>query len=92
MPEISPGLRARAYNVVAEQTERAQEVLEGKRAWTNQQVRLYGMLLNKVLPDLKHTFQEVHANKPEGMSREDLERIVAEAHAAERQAQQEDDD
>ena len=47
-----------------------------------QQVRVFTALLNKVVPDLSHTFTQ-HADAPvrdpRELSREELERIVAEA-------------
>jgi len=71
-------LRTRLYNIVTEQTERALEVMEGKRSWNQQQVNLYRTMLNKCVPDLKHTLNEVRHNDATKLTREELEKIIAE--------------
>ncbi|GAA4652519.1 hypothetical protein GCM10023116_48030 [Kistimonas scapharcae] len=71
-------LRTRLYNIVTEQTERALEVMEGKRSWNQQQVNLYRALLNKCVPDLKHTLNEVRHNDATKLTREELEKIIHE--------------
>lgn len=59
------------------------EVLEGKQKWSNQQVRLFGILLNKVMPDLHHSFVEgeidLTTKKATQLTREQLEQIAARA-------------
>jgi len=43
---------------VRKQIPAVREVLEGNTQWNNSQVRLFGMMLNKVMPDLHHSFNE----------------------------------
>lgn len=72
-------MRSQVFATVATQTQKVVGVLNGTEQWNPQQVRLYGMLLNKVLPDLHHSYSEVaqqdgDVNK---LSRKELEDIIA---------------
>ena len=71
-------MRSQVFATVATQTQKVVGVLNGTEKWNPQQVRLYGMLLNKVLPDLHHSYSEValqdgDVNK---LSRKELEAII----------------
>ncbi|WP_139117682.1 hypothetical protein [Endozoicomonas atrinae] len=74
-------IRTDLHNIVVSETERARLFLEGKSEWNSNQVRLYGMLLNKVMPDLSQKFTEVQIEhrKVDELSRAELEAIIAEA-------------
>jgi hypothetical protein len=72
-------MRSQVFATVATQTQKVVGVLNGTEQWNPQQVRLYGMLLNKVLPDLHHSYSEValqdgDVNK---LSRKELEDIIS---------------
>ena len=51
-------VRRSVLDVVRKQIPAVREVLEGNTQWNNSQVRLFGMMLNKVMPDLHHSFNE----------------------------------
>jgi hypothetical protein len=51
-------VRRSVLDVVRKQIPAVREVLEGDKQWNNSQVRLFGMMLNKVMPDLHHSFNE----------------------------------
>lgn len=80
-PEDVARIRTDLHNIVVSETERARLFLEGKSEWNSNQVRLYGMLLNKVMPDLSQKFTEVSIEhrKVDELSRDELEAIIAEA-------------
>lgn len=59
----------------------------GKTAWSPTQARVFGMLLNKVLPDLHMThLQSAKQDDIKNLTREELEQIVAEARVIEAEA------
>ena len=58
-PNDIANMRSQVFATVATQTNKIVGVLNGTEQWNPQQVRLYGMLLNKVLPDLHHSYSEV---------------------------------
>jgi hypothetical protein len=76
-------IRRQAYDIVRRTMPEVRDVLRGSRPWTNQQVRLFGMLLNKVMPDLHHSFNEhKHEHRQiHEMSVQELEAIVANSKA-----------
>lgn len=78
-PRDIANLRTRAFNVVSRHIASADQVLRGQKAWSNQQVRVFGILVNKVLPDLHHTLTEINDRTKDlrSLSREELERIAA---------------
>ena len=51
-------MRRSVLDVVRKNIPQVREVLDGSRKWDNQQVRLFGMMLNKVMPDLHHSFNQ----------------------------------
>lgn len=51
-------VRRSVLDVVRKQIPAVRLVLEGDKQWNNSQVRLFGMMLNKVMPDLHHSFNE----------------------------------
>jgi len=51
-------VRRSVLDVVRKNIPDVREVLEGKKKWDNQQVRLFTVMLNKVMPDLHHSFNE----------------------------------
>jgi len=62
LPAVTPQqvdrVRRSVLDVVRKNIPAVREVLEGNRKWDNQQVRLFGMMLNKVMPDLHHSFNQ----------------------------------
>jgi hypothetical protein len=72
-------MRSQVFATVATQTNKVVGVLNGTEQWNPQQVRLYGMLLNKVLPDLHHSYSEVALQDSDvnKLSRKELEDIIA---------------
>ena len=72
-------MRSQVFATVATQTAKVVGVLNGTEQWNPQQVRLYGMLLNKVLPDLHHSYSEVAIQDSDvnKLSRKELEAIIA---------------
>jgi hypothetical protein len=72
-------MRSQVFATVATQTAKVAGVLNGTEKWNAQQVRLYGMLLNKVLPDLHHSYSEVAVQDSDvnKLSRNELEAIIA---------------
>lgn len=65
---------------------RVKSVLAGDLRWTNQQVKLFQIMLNKVMPDLKQSHNEhVHRKEMHELSRDELEAIVAEAAKADKE-------
>jgi O-succinylbenzoate synthase len=51
-------VRRSVLDIVRKNIPNIRLVLDGEKNWTNQQVRLFGMMLNKVMPDLHHSFNE----------------------------------
>lgn len=49
------GLREGVFEVVAANVVRAQQVLEGRHAWSGTQAKLFLHMLDKVMPSLNHT-------------------------------------
>lgn len=72
-------MRSQVFATVATQTAKVVGVLNGTEQWNPQQVRLYGMLLNKVLPDLHHSYSEVAIQDSDvnKLTRRELEAIIA---------------
>lgn len=75
-------IRRSCYRTVMSRLDTVRDVLDGSVVWSAQQTRLFTALLNKVLPDLKYTQSTVeHKSNPDQLTREELERMVAEARA-----------
>ena len=72
-------MRSQVFATVQSQTQKVVGVLNGTETWNPQQVRLYGMMLNKVLPDLHHSYSEVAVQDSDvnKLSRKELEDIIA---------------
>lgn len=89
LPAVTPlevdRVRRSVLDVVRKQMPDVREVLAGTKNWNNQQVRLFGMMLNKVMPDLHHSFNEhtVENKEAHELSIEELQRIAAQAEAVE---------
>jgi hypothetical protein len=89
LPAVTPmevdRVRRSVLDIVRKNIPNVREVLEGKKSWSNQQVRLFGMVLNKVMPDLHHSFNEhsVELKEAHELSIEELEAIALRANAAE---------
>lgn len=68
LPPVSPleidRVRRSVLDVVRKNIPKVRSVLNGDSNWTNQQVRLFSTMLNKVMPDLHHSFnQHSHEHK-----------------------------
>jgi len=75
-------VRRTVLDVVRKQMPSVREVLDGSRQWNNQQVRLFGMMLNKVMPDLHHSFNEhaIENKAAHELSFNELQAITAQAN------------
>ena len=75
-------VRRTVLDVVRKQMPSVREVLDGSRQWNNQQVRLFGMMLNKVMPDLHHSFNEhaIENKAAHELSFNELQAIAAQAN------------
>mgnify|MGYP000288931365 FL=1 len=62
LPPVTPmqvdRIRRSVLDVVRHNIPEVREVLSGAKKWDNQQVRLFTVMLNKVMPDLHHSFNE----------------------------------
>ena len=62
LPPVTPmevdRVRRSVLDVVRKNIPKVRRVLDGSISWNNQQVRVFGLMLNKVMPDLHHSFNE----------------------------------
>lgn len=90
LPAVTPievdRVRRSVLDVVRNNIPKVRGVLDGTVKWDNQQVRVFGMMLNKVMPDLHHSFNEhtVETKKVEELSIQELEEIAARADEEEK--------
>lgn len=88
LPAVTPievdRVRRSVLDVVRKNMHNVRDVLDGNKSWSNQQVRLFGMMLNKVMPDLHHSFNEhsVELKELHQLTIEELEAIAVQARAA----------
>lgn len=88
LPPVTPlevdRVRRSTLDIVRKQMPVVREVLDGRREWNNQQVRVFGMLLNKVMPDLHHSFNEhtVENKEVHELTFDELNEIAAQAKTA----------
>ena len=89
LPAVTPveidRVRRSVLDVVRNNIPQVREVLDGSRKWDNQQVRLFGMMLNKVMPDLHHSFNQhsVETKDVHELSIAELEEIAAKSEEIE---------
>lgn len=89
LPAVTPlevdRVRRSTLDIVRKQMPLVREVLDGKREWNNQQVRVFGMLLNKVMPDLHHSFNEhtIENKEVHELTFDELNQIAAQANIVE---------
>lgn len=78
-PAESAKIRSDIARAVKTHIAAASEVLAGNINWNPTQARVFGILLNKVVPDLNATYvqHEHSARQLVDLSREELERIAA---------------
>ena len=85
MPPVTPievdRVRRSVLDVVRNNIPKVREVLKGNKNWSNQQVRLFSVMLNKVMPDLHHSFNEhsVEHKNVDQLSIQELEEIARKA-------------
>jgi hypothetical protein len=90
LPAVTPievdRVRRSVLDVVRNNIPKVRGVLDGTVKWDNQQVRVFGMMLNKVMPDLHHSFNEhtVETKKVDQLSIQELEEIAARADEQEK--------
>ena len=90
LPAVTPlevdRVRRSVLDVVRNNIPKVRGVLDGSVKWDNQQVRVFGMMLNKVMPDLHHSFNEhtVETKKIEELTIQELEEIAARADEEEK--------
>lgn len=77
-PKQAAQLRTEVYKFVQNQLVDANDVVLGAKEWSPTQARVFGMLLNKVIPDVNASFvQHEHTTKSlRELSREELEAIA----------------
>jgi hypothetical protein len=77
-PAESGKIRAQIANYMRDQLNDAHMVVMGGKEWNPTQARVFGILLNKVVPDLNASFhQHEHTTKQlTDLSREELEAIA----------------
>lgn len=75
-PRHVAAVRRKVYNSVIKNIVRADEVLQGKRKWTNQQVSLFTKMMNKVIPDLHHSVADVQHTFSGSVSDLPLEKLM----------------
>jgi len=80
-------VRSRVLFTVQENLPNVRNVLGGRLKWTNQQVKLFQIMLNKVLPDLSASMNEhMHKHKTiDQLTRAELEAIVAQGKRADKE-------
>ena len=80
-------VRSKVLFTVQENLPNVRSVLGGRLRWTNQQVKLFQIMLNKVLPDLSSSMNEhLHKHKSlDQLSRAELEAIIAKGEQAARE-------
>ena len=89
LPPVTPQqvdrVRRSVLDVVRNKIPDVRLVLDGSKKWDNQQVRLFGMMLNKVMPDLHHSFNEhtVENKNMDELSIEELQEIAKQAETLE---------
>ena len=85
LPPVTPlevdRVRRSTLDIVRKQMPIVRQVLDGTREWNNQQVRLFGMMLNKVMPDLHHSFNEhtIENKEVHELTFDELNQIAAQA-------------
>lgn len=77
-PAMSANIRGEIATYVKDQISLAHTVVLGHKEWNPTQARVFGMLLNKVVPDLNANFvqHEVNMKHLTDLSREELEQIA----------------
>ena len=78
-------VRRSVLDIVRKNLPNIRLVLNGERTWSNQQVRLFGMMLNKVMPDLHHSFNEHTIDNKEvhELTYEELQQIALQSNLTE---------
>lgn len=85
LPPVSPveidRVRRSVLDVVRKNIPKVRSVLNGDSNWSNQQVRLFSVMLNKVMPDLHHSFNEhsVEHKNVDQLTIQELEEIARKA-------------
>jgi hypothetical protein len=84
-PKQAQRLRGKLAGAMDEILDEAIGVVMGHegKSWTPTQARVFGILVGKVLPDLSasHVMHETRSSRPEDMSIDELENLIAEARA-----------
>ena len=85
LPPVTPievdRVRRSVLDVVRKNIPKVRSVLDGSQNWSNQQVRLFSVMLNKEMPDLHHSFNEhsIEHKNVDQLSIHELEEIAARA-------------
>ena len=85
LPPVTPievdRVRRSVLDVVRNNIPKVRSVLKGDTNRSNQQVRLFSVMLNKVMPDLHHSFNEhsIEHKTVDQLSIQELEQIAARA-------------
>lgn len=71
-------IRKQMANMVQDYLADVRAVLSGHRAWTNNQIKLFTLLTNKVVPDLHHSYTQIgiEGKSVSELTREQLEEIA----------------
>ncbi len=93
LPAVTPveidRVRRSVLDVVRKNVPNIRAVLQGDKDWSNQQVRLFSVMLNKVMPDLHHSFNQhtVENKQLHELTEDELHQIVIEAERLEEEGE-----
>lgn len=85
LPPVTPvqvdRVRRSVLDVVRKNIPEVREVLAGNKKWDSQQTRLFSLMLNKVMPDLHHSFNEhtIETKNVDELTIDELHAIAAQA-------------
>jgi oligoribonuclease (3'-5' exoribonuclease) len=84
-------VRRSVLDVVRKNMSKVRDVLAGNINWSNQQVRLFSVMLNKVMPDLHHSFNQhsVEHKTITELTIDELTQIAAKAEETEEETEEE---
>lgn len=91
LPAVTPveidRVRRSVLDVVRKNMPNVRDVLDGNRSWSNQQVRLFSVMLNKVMPDLHHSFNQhtIETKEVHELTLSELKEIAAQAEVMEKE-------
>lgn len=88
LPKVTPveidRVRRSVLDIVRKNMPEVRKVLAGDISWGNSQVRLFTVCLNKVMPDLHHSFNQHSVENKElhELTEQELQQIILRAETA----------